>query len=175
VATAAYFPSLGLSASAGFESTTLGKLFSLPNRFWSLGPQLLATVFDGGRRRAAVAQAEANYDATVAAYRESVLDAFQAVEDNLAALRILTDEATQQAAATAAAERSLALTRNRYNAGIATYLEVVTVQNAAYANERNAVDLRVRQMIASVNLIRALGGGWMAGDLPQGATVATAR
>ena len=173
VATAAYFPALSLNASGGFASTTLGSLFSLPNRFWSLGPQLLATVFDGGRRRAAVAQAEANYDATVAAYRESVLDAFQAVEDNLAALRILADEATQQRAATEAAERSLALTRNRYNAGIATYLEVITAQNAAYVNERNAVDLRVRQMIASVNLIRALGGGWQAGELPAGGAVAS--
>jgi NodT family efflux transporter outer membrane factor (OMF) lipoprotein len=172
VATAAYFPSLSLNASGGFASTTLGSLFSLPSRFWSLGPQLLATVFDGGRRRAGVAVAEANYDATVAAYRESVLDAFQAVEDNLAALRILGDESVQQAAATAAAERSLALTRNRYNAGIATYLEVITAQNAAYVNQRNAVDLRVRQMIASVNLIRALGGGWTAGELPAGGAVA---
>jgi NodT family efflux transporter outer membrane factor (OMF) lipoprotein len=166
VATAAYYPSLGLSASGGFASTALSSLFSLPNRFWSLGPSLLATVFDGGRRRAAVAEAEANYDATVAAYRQSVLTAFQAVEDNLAAVRILADEATQQAAATAAAERSLALTRNRYNAGIATYLEVITAQNAAFVNERNAVDLRVRQMTASVNLIRALGGGWTVGELP---------
>jgi NodT family efflux transporter outer membrane factor (OMF) lipoprotein len=173
VATAAYFPALSLNASGGFASTTLGSLFSLPNRFWSLGPQLLATVFDGGRRRAGVAQAEANYDATVAAYREDVLTAFQAVEDNLAALRILSDESVQQAAATAAAERSLALTRNRYNAGIATYLEVITAQNAAYVNERNAVDLRVRQMIASVNLIRALGGGWQAGELPPGGAVAS--
>jgi NodT family efflux transporter outer membrane factor (OMF) lipoprotein len=163
VATAAYFPSLGLSASGGFESTTLATLFSLPNRFWSLGPSLLATVFDGGRRRAAVAEAEANYDATVAAYRQSVLTAFQSVEDNLAAVRILADEATQQAAATAAAERSLAITRNRYQAGIATYLEVITAENAAYVNQRNSVDLRVRQMTASVNLIRALGGGWTAG------------
>jgi NodT family efflux transporter outer membrane factor (OMF) lipoprotein len=172
VATAAYFPSLGLSASAGFESTTLGKLFSLPNRFWSLGPSLIATVFDGGRRRAGVAQAEANYDATVAAYRESVLTAFQGVEDNLAAVRVLADEATQQAAAVAAAERSLALTRNRYQAGIATYLEVITAQNAAFANQRAAVDLRVRQMTASVNLIRALGGGWSVEDLPAGEALA---
>ena len=175
VATAAYFPSLGLSASAGFESTTLGKLLSLPNRFWSLGPSLIATVFDGGRRRAGVAQAEASYDATVAAYRESVLAAFQGVEDNLAALRILSDEATQQAAAVAAAERSLALTRNRYQAGIATYLEVITAENAAFVNRRAAVDLRVRQMTASVNLIRALGGGWTAADLPPGGAVAAAR
>jgi NodT family efflux transporter outer membrane factor (OMF) lipoprotein len=172
VAQAAYYPTLSLNASGGFASSTLGKLFSLPSRFWSVGPQLLGTLFDGGRRRASVEQAEANYDATVAAYRESVLDAFQAVEDNLGALRILADEATQQAAATAAAERSLALTRNRYNAGIATYLEVITAQNAAYSNERNTVDLRVRQMVASVNLIRALGGGWATGDLPSGAAVA---
>jgi NodT family efflux transporter outer membrane factor (OMF) lipoprotein len=172
VATAALFPSLGLSASGGFESTTLSKLFSLPNRFWSLGPSLLATVFDAGRRRAAIAEAEANYDATVAAYRQSVLTAFQSVEDNLAAVRVLADEAVQQNAATAAAERSLALTRNRYQAGIATYLEVITAQNAAYVNQRNAVDLRVRQMTASVNLIRALGGGWTAGELPAGGAVA---
>jgi outer membrane protein TolC len=122
-----------------------------------------------------VEQAEANYDATVAVYRESVLDAFQAVEDNLSALRVLADEATQQVAATSAAERSLALTRNRYNAGIATYLEVITAQNAAYSNERNTVDLRIRQMTASVNLIKALGGGWTTGELPAGAEVATAR
>lgn len=174
VAQAAYYPTLTLNASGGFASTTLGKLFSLPNRFWSVGPQLLGTLFDGGQRRAAVAQAEANYDATVAGYRESVLEAFQTVEDNLAALRVLADEATQQVAATNAAERSLALTRNRYNAGIATYLEVITAQNAAYANERNTVDLRVRQMVASVNLIRALGGGWTTGDLPSSAAVETA-
>jgi NodT family efflux transporter outer membrane factor (OMF) lipoprotein len=171
VAQAAYYPTLSLSASGGFESSTLGKLFSLPSRFWSVGPGLLGTLFDGGARHAVVEQAEANYDATVAAYRESVLEAFQTVEDNLSALRVLAAEATQQAAATAAAERSLALTRNRYNAGIATYLEVITAENAAYANERNDVDLRVRQMTASVNLIKALGGGWTTGDLPAGGTI----
>lgn len=167
VATAALYPSLTLNASGGFASSTLGTLFSLPSRFWSLGPQLLATVFDGGRRRAVVAQSEAAYDAEVAAYRESVLTAFQNVEDNLGALRILSDEAVQQTAAVNAAERSLALTRNRYSAGIATYLEVITAQNAAYANQRTAVDLRVRQMTASVNLIKALGGGWSVGQMPQ--------
>jgi NodT family efflux transporter outer membrane factor (OMF) lipoprotein len=166
VAQAAYYPTLSLSASGGFESSTLGKLFSLPSRFWSVGPGLLGTLFDGGARHAVVEQAEANYDATVAAYRENVLEAFQTVEDNLSALRVLAAEATQQAAATAAAERSLALTRNRYNSGIATYLEVITAENAAYSNERNDVDLRVRQMTASVNLIKALGGGWTAQELP---------
>jgi NodT family efflux transporter outer membrane factor (OMF) lipoprotein len=173
VATAAYFPNLTLSASAGFESTTLAKLLSLPNRFWSLGPALVATVFDGGRRRAATAQAEANYDAAVAAYRESVLAAFEGVEDNLATLRILADEAAQQAVATAAAERALALARSRYSGGITSYLEVVTAQNAALANERAAVELRVRQMTASVNLIKALGGGWTTADLPAAGALAT--
>jgi len=167
VATAAYYPNLSLNASGGFASSTLGTLFSLPNRFWSLGPQLLATLFDGGLRRAQVAQAEAGYDAQVAAYRESVLTAFQNVEDNLGALRILADESVQQTAAVNAAEKSLALTRNRYSAGIATYLEVITAENAAYANQRTAVDLRVRQMTASVNLIKALGGGWSVAQMPQ--------
>jgi len=166
VATAAYFPSLTLSASGGFASSTLSTLFSLPNRFWSIGPQLLATIFDAGRRRAITAQAQAAYDANVAAYRESVLTAFQNVEDNLAALRILSDEATQQAAAVAAAERSLTLARNRYDGGITSYLEVVTAENAALANERTAVDIASRRLIASVNLIKALGGGWNANELP---------
>jgi NodT family efflux transporter outer membrane factor (OMF) lipoprotein len=166
VATAAYFPSLTLSASGGFASSTLATLFSLPNRFWSIGPQLLATVFDAGRRRAVTAQAQATYDANVAAYRESVLTAFQNVEDNLAALRILSDEATQQAAAVAAAERSLTLAQNRYDGGITSYLEVVTAEAAALANERTAVDIASRRLIASVNLVKALGGGWNASDLP---------
>jgi NodT family efflux transporter outer membrane factor (OMF) lipoprotein len=167
VATAAYFPSLTLSASGGFASSTLATLFSLPNRFWSIGPQLLATVFDAGRRRAVTAQAQAAYDANVAAYRESVLTAFQNVEDNLAALRILSDEATQQAAAVAAAERSLTLAQNRYNGGITSYLEVVTAETAALANERTAVDIASRRLVASVNLVKALGGGWNSSDLPS--------
>jgi NodT family efflux transporter outer membrane factor (OMF) lipoprotein len=174
VATAAYYPSLTLSASGGFASSTLGTLFSLPSRFWSIGPQLLATVFDAGRRRAVTAQAQAAYDADVAAYRESVLTAFQNVEDNLAALRILSDEATQQAAAVAAAERSLTLAQNRYNGGITSYLEVVTAENAALANERTAVDIASRRLVASVNLVKALGGGWKADQLPAAGTL-TAR
>ncbi|HEX4964569.1 MAG TPA: efflux transporter outer membrane subunit [Thermoanaerobaculia bacterium] len=171
VATAAYFPSLTLSASGGFASSTLSNLLSLPNRFWSIGPQLLATVFDAGRRRAVTAQAQAAYDANVAAYRESVLTAFQNVEDNLAALRILSDEATQQAAAVEAAERSLTLAQNRYNGGITSYLEVITAENAALANERTAVDIAVRRLVASVNLVKALGGGWSTEELPAGTVV----
>ena len=167
VATAAYFPSLTLSASGGFASSTLATLFSLPNRFWSIGPQLLGTIFDAGRRRAVTAEAQAAYDANVAAYRESVLTAFQNVEDNLAALRILNDEAIQQAAAVAAAERSLTLAQNRYDGGITSYLEVVTAETAALSNERTAVDIASRRLVASVNLVKALGGGWTADQLPS--------
>jgi outer membrane protein TolC len=157
---------LSLSASAGFQSTTLGKLFSLPNRFWSIGPSLLETVFDAGRRRAVTEQARAAYDANVAAYRETVLTSFQAVEDNLAAIRILAAESTQQTAAVEAAERSLALARNRYTGGITSQLEVVTAENTALVNERAAVDLKTRQMTASVNLVKALGGDWSTAQLP---------
>ena len=160
VAMAAYFPSLTVNASAGFESGTLSKLLSLPSRFWSVGPALMETLFDGGRRRAVTAQARASYDAAVAAYRENVLTALQEVEDNLAALRVLEAEATQEDLAVAAAERSLELARTRYTGGIASYLEVITAQNAALTAERASVEIRVRRMTASVSLIRALGGGW---------------
>ena len=160
VAKAAFFPRLLLSASGGYQSTKLAGLFSLASRFWAIGPSLAATLFDGGRRRATREQAQASYDGAVAGYRQTVLNAFQEVEDNLAALRILADESTQQADAVAAAERSLALAMNRYQAGITTYLEVITAQGAALANERDAVDILTRRMTASVNLIKALGGGW---------------
>jgi NodT family efflux transporter outer membrane factor (OMF) lipoprotein len=166
VAQAAYFPSLTLSASGGFQSSTLGKLFSLPSRFWSIGPALAETLFDGGRRRAATEQAKASYDEAVAVYRENVLTAFQGVEDNLAALRILDQETREQADAVASAERSLTLAKNRYEGGITSYLEVVTAESAALANERTAVDLLTRRMAASVNLVKALGGGWSAAEPP---------
>ena len=112
------------------------------------------------------------YDAAVAVYRLNVLTSFQDVEDNLAALRILAEEAAQQAAAVAAAERALAIARNRYLAGTTTYLEVVTAQTIALANERTAVDIQTRRMTAAVNLIKALGGGWRASDLPYGGSAA---
>jgi NodT family efflux transporter outer membrane factor (OMF) lipoprotein len=167
VAKAAYFPTFTLAASGGYENSTLSNFFSLPNRFWSLGPALLETLFDGGKRRALSEQAWASYDAAVAVYRESVLAAFQDVEDNLAALRVLAVEATQQADAVTASERSLTIAKNRYQGGITTYLEVVTAQSAALANERTAVDLLTRRMTASVNLVKALGGGWRESDLPS--------
>jgi NodT family efflux transporter outer membrane factor (OMF) lipoprotein len=171
VARAAYFPTLTLSALGGYQNSTLSNLFSLPNRFWSVGPALLETLFDAGRRRAQNEQALASYDATVAVYRQDVLTAFEEVEDNLAALRILAEEETQQADAVTAAERSLALARNRYEGGITIYLEVVTAQTIALANERTAVDLLTRRMTASVNLVKALGGGWRATDLPDRAAI----
>jgi NodT family efflux transporter outer membrane factor (OMF) lipoprotein len=160
VARAAFFPIFTLSAAAGYQSSTLSNLISLPTRFWSLGPAALETIFSAGKRRAASDQAIAAYDGTVAGYRETVLTALQDVEDNLVALRLLGDEAQQQQAAVNAAERSLVLARNRYEGGITTYLEVVTAQSAALSNERVAVDVLTRRMVASVNLVRALGGGW---------------
>jgi NodT family efflux transporter outer membrane factor (OMF) lipoprotein len=160
VAKAAYFPSLSLSGSAGLESAALGTLISGGSGFWSVGAGLVATVFDGGRRRAAREQAVANRDAAAAAYREDVLTAFQDVEDNLAALRVLSEEGVQHADAVASAEQSLSLALTRYQAGVTTYLEVITAQSAALANQITAVDILTRRMTASVQLIKALGGGW---------------
>jgi NodT family efflux transporter outer membrane factor (OMF) lipoprotein len=171
VAQAAYFPTFSLTASAGFESTKLAKLFTWPSRFWSLGAAAVETVFNGGARRAATEQAKANYDAAAAGYRQSALAAFQQVEDNLSALRVLSDEAAQQAAAVAAAEHSLALANNRYQGGVTSYLEVITAENAALGNERAAVDILTRRMTAAVNLVKALGGGWRSEDLPAGGAI----
>lgn len=160
VAKAAFFPRLLLSATGGYESTKLTSLFALASRYWAIGPSLAATLFDGGQRRATREAAQAAYDGAVAGYRQTVLSAFQDVEDNLAALNILASESTQQTAAVGAAERSLALSMNRYQAGITTYLEVITAQSAALTNEIAAVNTLTRRMTASVNLIKALGGGW---------------
>jgi len=171
VAEAAFFPTLALAASGGFEAAAIAKWLTWPSRFWSLGASLIGTVFDGGQRKAATEQAVANYDAAVAFYRQSVLTAFQDVEDNLAAQHMLGEESALQAKATTAAERSLVLAINRYQGGITTYLEVVTAQSAALASESTAVQLATRRMTASVNLIKALGGGWRAADLPGFGTV----
>jgi NodT family efflux transporter outer membrane factor (OMF) lipoprotein len=160
VAKSAFFPQLNLTGSGGLDSGTLANLFTWPSRFWSIGPALVATVFDGGRRRALTAQAVANYDAGVAVYLQNVLTAFQDVEDNLAALRILADETSQQADAVVSAERSLDLATTRYQAGVTTYLEVITAQSAALANQVTAVNILTRRMTASVLLVKALGGGW---------------
>lgn len=166
VAEAAYYPSLTLSASGGFQSSSFANWLTAPSRFWSLGPALAQTLFDGGLRRAQTDQAIAAYDANVAGYRQTVLTGFTEVEDNLAALRILEEEAAIQNEAVQNARQSVALTTNQYKAGIVSYLNVVTVQATALANERTAVDVLNRRLAASVLLIKALGGGWHASDLP---------
>ena len=166
VARAGFFPSLSLFGTGGYQGSVLSDLFSLPNRIWSFGGSLLETIFTGGKRRAASRQALAAYDASVADYRETVLTAFQEVENNLAALRILAEEANYQSDAVAAAEHSLFLAKNRYLNGITTYFEVVTAQTIALSNERLAVELLTRQLTASINLIKALGGGWDGAELP---------
>ncbi len=168
VAISAYYPTITLGASAGLEGTSLANLFTWPSRFWSLGPSAAQLLWDGGRRRGLTEQAQAAYDVTVANYRQSVLNAFQNVEDNLAGLRYLEQESREQAAAVTYAERSLQLAQNRYQGGITTYLEVITAQAAALANERTAVSLQTRRMLASVSLIQALGGGWDVSKLPSG-------
>ena len=165
VAKAAYFPSLTLSASGGYQSTRLSNWFTLPSRFWSVGPALAETLFDGGLRRAQTAQAIAVYDANVAAYRQTVLTGFKEVEDNLAALRILEQEAFVQDEALQAARQAVVLTTNQYKAGTVNYLNVVTVQATALSNERTAVDIFNRRLAASVLFIKALGGGWNLSDV----------
>jgi NodT family efflux transporter outer membrane factor (OMF) lipoprotein len=166
VAEAAYYPSLTLSASGGFQSSSFSNWLTAPSRFWSLGPALAQTLFNGGLRRAQTDQAIATYDANVAGYRQTVLTGFKEVEDNLVALRILEEEAAIQDEAVRNARQSVALTTNQYKAGIVSYLNVVTVQATALANERTAVDVLNRRLAASVLLVKALGGGWNASDLP---------
>jgi NodT family efflux transporter outer membrane factor (OMF) lipoprotein len=167
VAKAAYFPNLTLSASGGYQSSSLANWISLPNRLWSVGPALAQTLFDGGARRATTDQAIAAYDASVAGYRQTVLTGFQEVEDNVATLRILEQEAKEQDEAVALSRHSVELTINQYKAGIVTYLDVITVEATALSNERTAVDLRNRRLNADVLLIKALGGGWDAAQLPD--------
>jgi len=165
VAEAAFFPSLTLSASGGFQSSVLSQLFSLPSRYWSLGAALAQTIFDAGLRRAQTAQAIATYDENVANYRQTVLIGFQEVEDNLAALRILEQEGAVQDEAVKAARESLTITLNQYRAGTANYLAVVVAQAIALSNERTALGILGRRLAASVALIKALGGGWNAAAL----------
>jgi NodT family efflux transporter outer membrane factor (OMF) lipoprotein len=160
VAEAAFFPSLTLSANGGYQSTLLSHLFTLPSRYWSLGPALAEVIFDAGLRRAQTDQAIATYDQNVATYRQTVLTAFQDVEDNLAALGILQDEAAVQAEAVTAARESLAIALNQYRAGTINYLAVVILQATALNNERTALTILGQRLTASVGLIKALGGGW---------------
>jgi NodT family efflux transporter outer membrane factor (OMF) lipoprotein len=167
VAKAAYYPSLSLSGSLGYLSTELATLFTAPSFFWALGPMALATtLFDGGARKAQSEQAMAAYDGTVAFYRQTVLTGFQEVEDNLAALRILDEEAQMQEQAVNSSHESVTLTTNQYRAGIVSYLNVVTTQIIALTNERAAISISGQRLNAAVLLVKALGGGWSAPEAP---------
>ena len=167
LAKTAYYPLVNILGSGGFESGTITTLLQGPSGFWAVGSSAVVTLFDVGRRRAVNDQAKASYDSSVASYRETVLTAFQQVEDNLAALRILEQEAGVQATAVDAAQRSLNLSNTRYEGGVTSYLEVITAQNAALADEVTAVNILGRRMANAVLLIEALGGGWDSASLPQ--------
>jgi NodT family efflux transporter outer membrane factor (OMF) lipoprotein len=160
VARAAYFPIFSLAGTAGFESTKTSNWISAPSLLWAVGPSAVLTVFDAGLHRAQSAQAHAAYDEQVATYRNTVLSAYQDVEDNIAALRHLQEESVSEAAAVEATAGALDQAQYRYKAGIVTYLEVVAAENAALAARLSAADIQVRRMIASVQLVKALGGGW---------------
>jgi NodT family efflux transporter outer membrane factor (OMF) lipoprotein len=167
VAKAAYYPLVTLSGSGGFESTVFTTLIQGPSGLYSLGGQAAQTLFDAGKRKGTLQQAQATYEQSVDQYRATILTAFQEVEDNLAALRILEDESSTQARAVAAAQHSLSLSETRYRGGVTNYLEVTTAESAALSDEVTAVNLLTRRMAASVLLIKALGGGWNASQIPH--------
>jgi NodT family efflux transporter outer membrane factor (OMF) lipoprotein len=171
VARAAYFPSLTLSASAGLESSSIAKWFTWPSRFFSAGPQVSETLYDGGLRRATLQQYRANYDETIANYRQDVLTAFQQVEDDLASLRILEQEYQEQDTAVKSAQNTLKVATDRYKFGLDPYLNVITAETALLGNQQTEVGLRMQQMQSSVQLIEALGGGWDSSQLPSGASM----
>jgi outer membrane protein TolC len=166
VARTAYYPLVTLSGEGGFESAVFTTLLQGPSGLWNLGGQAAQTIFDGGLRRGTNEQARAAYDKTVSDYRQSILVSFQEVEDNLATLRVLEDEAAKEDAAVAAAEHSVQLSMTRYKGGVTNYLEVTTAETQALANEVNAVNIRTRRITASVLLVKAIGGGWSTSQIP---------
>jgi NodT family efflux transporter outer membrane factor (OMF) lipoprotein len=174
VSVAAFYPTVTLAASVGFENTSIVDWFTWPSRIFSVGPAVAETLFDAGLRRATVQQYRALFDETVANYRQTVLTAFQQVEDNLSSLRILSQEIQQQDTAVKSAERNLSLANERYRLGIDPYLNVITAQTTLLTNQESAVNLRMQQMTASVQLIEALGGGWDDSQLPSPQQIAAA-
>jgi len=171
IAMAAFYPTVTLGGSGGFESVDFQKWLTLPSRFWSVGPALAETLFDAGRRKAVVAQQRAAYDASVANYRQTVLTAFQQVEDNLAALRILAAEAEKVRATLEAADSALTVSTIQYKAGTTNYLTVITAQVTLLNAQITAVDLQTRRLVSSVQLIQAIGGGWTTSKLPTAVEV----
>jgi NodT family efflux transporter outer membrane factor (OMF) lipoprotein len=167
IAQAAFYPTLSLSAAAGFAGTSAVNWLTWPSRFFAVGPMLSQTLFDNGRRRAVTDIARAQYDGTIANYRQTTLTAFQQVEDNLNALHNLETEAGQQRDATASAQQSLDLFNTRYEGGVDTYLQVITWQTALLENQRNDIEITRRRFEASVLLVKALGGGWSTSQLPK--------
>lgn len=165
IAEAAYYPNVTLSAAAGFEAANLAKWLTWPARFWSVGPAVSEALFDGGLRGALTGQARAAYDGQVAAYRQAVLTGFQEVEDSMAALRVLEEEAGVQQEALAAARQTVEVVTNQYKAGTVSYLNVIVVQATALSSEQAALAILGRRMTASVALVKALGGGWNASTL----------
>jgi NodT family efflux transporter outer membrane factor (OMF) lipoprotein len=167
VAEAAWYPDLTISASGGYRGSSFADWIDLPNRFWSLGPQLALTLFDGGARSAKLERSEAAYDQTVAQYRQAVLDSFREVEDSLVQLRVLQQEAVIQQEALDSARESLRLIENQYRAGMVDFNSVVNVQATALSNERSNLSLLGSRLTASVQLIAALGGGWQSTQLGE--------
>jgi len=167
IAQAAFYPTLDISAQGGVLGTSIVNVFTWPSRFFAVGPTLTQTLYDHGRRQAGSDIAVAQYDATVANYRQTTLTAFRQVEDSLAALRVLETEADQQRTSTDSAQQSLDLFNTRYEGGVDTYLQVVTAQTTALANQRNDIEIERRRLEASILLIKALGGGWTTAQLPK--------
>jgi NodT family efflux transporter outer membrane factor (OMF) lipoprotein len=167
VAKAAFYPNITLSASGGLENLGIAQWFTWPSRVWSVGPSLAETLFDAGLRKATVQQYQAAYDQTVANYRQTVLTAFQQVEDNLAAMRILSQVIEEQDSAIRSADRSLLEATVRYTAGIDPYLNVIAAQTALLSDRETEVNFQMQRMVASVQLIKALGGGWDVRHLAQ--------
>jgi len=175
IAKAAFYPTISLSASGGLESSRFLRWINWPSRFWSVGPQLAETIFSAGRLRATVELNEAAYDATVANYRQTVLTAFEQVEDNLAALRVLENEAKAEDTAVKAAQNALDISTYQYKAGVANYLTVITEQAILLQDQAQAVSILTRRMSASVLLIEALGGGWDTSKLPTAKSLAAGK
>jgi NodT family efflux transporter outer membrane factor (OMF) lipoprotein len=170
---AAYYPNVSLTGSGGLQSSTIAKLFSLPALAWSLGAAASETIFDAGLRRATVAQYTAAYNADVAAYRQTVLTAFQQVEDYIATLRVTSQQIAKQDAAVQAAQRYVDIATARYQTGLDPYLDVIAAQNTLLSDRQTQVTLRVSEMAAAVQLIRALGGGWDVTELPTASQVSS--